>query len=177
MNDKQSVKCLNQIQKNKGFTTGLTTTLLICIAAFIVFSQYAKKQSIDKWRNEYPELSVETLKVIDELSLEKVPYSVPVGMYITDTTIDGINIKAKYYFGSDNTISKEVITIGKEIIFSNKLSLKGKANYNFKGSVMLFENVTGDKVLFAKEGEPIKVNGKNQIEVLDGESSIVMNLL
>lgn len=122
--------------------------IILLIYAFV---EYANHQKMLSMKSNPPPITVDEKELIDRFKVKPQPEVLPSGKYYSEVESNGEDYKITYYFGDNNTITKEVS------IWEDKYELSGSAKYHFVGSVLVFTDIAGDKALFSELGEAISV--------------------
>jgi hypothetical protein len=128
-------------------------------------THYSK--AINDMRKTKPAVIPAVKQQVDEFKSRPHPKFVPTGKYVGTGEIEGNDYSITYYFGDDNTVTKELLLL-------DEYRLTGSAKFEFKGSVMTFSEITGDLALFSEIGEPITVQSKDVLVVPSEAHSITL---
>lgn len=120
------------------------------------------RQVINNLRATPPAVTPAVKQQVDEFKSRPHPEFAPSGKYVATGEIEGKDYSITYYFGDDNTVTKDLLLL-------DEYRLTGSAKFEFKGSVMTFSEITGDLALFSETGEPITVQSKDVL-VIPGET-------
>lgn len=158
------------LSKYKGFSTSNILFAVLIAGLILIFShrEHMNNEAINLARTTPPPISVGEKLLIDKFKNKNSPKNYPKGrFYGKGESEDGMSYEFTYFFGEDQTLSKDVLVM-------DKYYLSGTAKYNFTGSVLSFSDIKGDKYLFSEIGEAITVLDQDSITVYDEQSSITL---
>lgn len=136
----------------RGFVSWIVILCLLVLAlAFYMIEDSARDQTVNRLRSKPPVLTAEQVKVIDDYKAKPTPVKSLSGLYRGTLKSEGRSLEIRYYFGSDDMLTKSVN------IEDN--SFNGSAKYSIKGSTLAFTDIEGDKGLFSPQGEAFTVDG------------------
>ena len=123
-------------------------------------------------KSNYPKVTIEERVITDKFKGVALRAK-PTGMYEGVHTFSNDfwsrePLTISYYFDTSGGVAKRVIDKSGGVIAS------GYAKFVFDGSVMMFSEVTGDKVLFSQAGEAITTN-ENAIDLHIPDGHITLN--
>lgn len=110
-------------------------------------------------QNEFPEVSLEDRKFVDDFKEKDEPEKYLEGVYKTVYKEDKITFEAKFYFTKDRAIVKELMVKGEDD--EVEVELTGEAKYSFEGSTIQYEYVSGAKGIFSQIGDAITIVDDN----------------
>ena len=152
-----------EFHQENGFVTFRMIFFLLSIFAvifyFIIRPMYAE-YLLDTFKESSKILTFDQKMVIDKY--KKIPFThlKPSGLYSGEISNKkkeyDATIRVRYYFGSDNVLTKEIAVVG-------RYDISGSAKYRFEGSVILFNDIKGDKVIFPESGEVIVMENENLV--------------
>ncbi|MCZ4337811.1 hypothetical protein [Shewanella colwelliana] len=148
---------IKTIRTHKGM--GLPMVLLVLVAlamAFysFVFAPYYNYQKIEEISGIRPSPTLAQSKLLDSYKMK--PGTPPItGQFRFEGKQDGKEVIISYYFSSDQLVTKELVVDG-------KYKVTGTAKYTNVGSVLVYTDISGDKVVFPEIGEAVTfVEGKS----------------
>lgn len=128
--------------------------IFMTIIAFAVYNYWIiptqNEQALNKLGSTDHVPTAKEARIIDEFKNKPTPTITPSGTYKVTGTLDDLEYEITYEFDDNQSIYKK-------LTIEDKYSLSGSARYSFKGSVLMYDEVNGDKYLFPVAGEPISI--------------------
>ncbi|MEI2263595.1 hypothetical protein OHC51_21800 [Stenotrophomonas indicatrix] len=145
------------------------------LAYVLVVGPWIRDQKIADLRAQPPVPSIEARKLVALYETKPTPVAVPTGEYVGHIDLGGQMVPITYYFGANSVLAVEATIKGSFMSMRPKVTLAGSAPYTFTGSVLVFGDVTGDKVLFSPLGLPIDIKSAHQLVIRSGGESVTLN--
>ena len=143
----------------------LVLIFLVVIGTYTFFIEpHLNNQMIESLRNQHPPQTADDIKLVHRFKTKPSPESILSGSYFWRGKIDGADFEFSYSFGKDAILTKTASLQG-------QYHFKGSAKYSFEGSVLIFNDITGDRSLFSDIGEPITVKNEDLIILEDHSKS------
>lgn len=140
------------ITKHKeGFGNFDLLIVLLIVSLFVyslIYIPFKKQSIINETRNTHLPTTAEQINLVASFKLKPSPDFEPEPEYLTSGEIHGMKFTEKLIFHYDETLTKETILL-------EEYKLSGNARYRFEGSVMMYSEIIGDKVVFSEIGSPI----------------------
>lgn len=162
------------MKKEKGnITVNLLLFVVFCGVGFynFVFIPQKNTKILNDIRYNPPTIDIENKEMIDGFKSKSKPEIKPLGKYYTKGEADGKSYSITYYFGKENTLTKELLI---KIPFVGTYKLSGSAKYDLNGSVLVFDKIVGDKILFSEIGEAISIPNKKSIVSYDADKKTIL---
>ena len=117
---------------------------------YLMIVPYQNTQVVNEIRSKPPSITAEDKRLIDSFKAKPEPKIFPSGKYYGEGEVDGKEYKITYYFGDDQTVTKEMSIL-------DEYRLGGSAKYHYEGSAIVFSEIVGDRFLFPEIGEAVSV--------------------
>lgn len=154
-------------QKMKGSGTMFFLASIIVLIFFFYVGDALRESRLETFKKNPPETTLDQKVLVDKFKL-KPEITLVSGIYQAKNVVGGHTFEYRYYFSDDKTLTKSVVAEPKGI------KLNGSAKYRMDGSVLVYSEITGDRVLFPEIGEPISVVGVGIIEFHDPKGNTRM---
>jgi hypothetical protein len=139
----------------KGKQAGNATILaLMAIVVLIIAVLILSTETI---KSRPPKITIKDRQLVDAFIVKPTPEINLQGLFRGVGKVKEVDWQFSFYFGFNSSIAIEALINGKH-------KLAGSAKYHFEGSVLKYEDIVGDKILFPEIGTPITV--------IDGETFI-----
>lgn len=149
---------MNNSQRGSGHLFSLMVIALIGWGAYVtLYVPYEHRKSMEAFRSQPPAVSPAKVAIVDAYKAKPTPAQLPRGLYSGTVEQDGYPMSISFDFADDQVITKKALI--------KNYQFAGSAAYQFDGSVLTFNNVKGDAVLFPGTGEPIEVISASEIHV------------
>lgn len=160
-----------RLQRGSGFVDFILALAVVALLAYVfVWEPQERASSLARERATPPRITIEKQRLVDTYAQKPAPTITPRGGFSGELPVGASLLPVTFFFSEKNRVAVEM-TIPQKLLRS-EIRFAGSATYHFDGSVLVFDDVSGDKALFSEQGLPIELLSPNELVIVNTDSRV-----